>query len=95
MKPTEDDDDESVLFLLDGGSYRVAVDGKTVREIAVSGEGSRTFVVEVPTGVPAAAPTREPVTELTSEQRAAQLEPAEAALIAGVVSSPSAAFDVS
>lgn len=71
VKPTEDDDDESVLFLLDGGSYRVAVDGKTVREIAVSGEGSRTFVVEVPTGVPAAAPTREPVTELTSEQRAA------------------------
>jgi hypothetical protein len=71
VKAADDDDDESVLFLLDGGSYRVAVDGKTVREITVSGDGSRTFVIEVPTGSPAAAPTREPVTELTSEQRAA------------------------
>jgi hypothetical protein len=55
VKPTEDDDDESALFLLDGGSYRVAVDGKTVREITVSGEGSRTFVIEVPTGAPSPA----------------------------------------
>lgn len=71
VKPTEDDDDGSVLFLLDGGSYRVAVDGKTVREITVSGEGSRTFVIEVPAGPAASAPAGDPKSELTAEQRAA------------------------
>lgn len=48
VKPTEDDDDGSVLFLLDGGSYRVAVDGKTVREITVSGTGSENFAIQLP-----------------------------------------------
>lgn len=71
VKPTEDDDDESALFLLDGGSYRVAVDGKTVREITVSGEGSRTFVIEVPTGASTPTTAGDPKSELTSEQRAA------------------------
>jgi hypothetical protein len=71
VKAADDDDDESVLFLLDGGSYRVAVDGKTVREITVSGDGSRTFVIEVPTGASAPATAGDPRSELTAEQRAA------------------------
>jgi hypothetical protein len=42
-----------------------------VREITVSGQGSRTFVIEVPTGPAASAPAGDPKSELTAEQRAA------------------------
>jgi hypothetical protein len=44
----QDDDDEGALYLLDGGRYRVVVDGQTVREITVSGRGSETFRIGLP-----------------------------------------------
>lgn len=49
----EDDDGTGALFLLDGGSYRVVVDGETVREISVTGTGSETFRI----GLPASGPS--------------------------------------
>jgi hypothetical protein len=44
----EDDDGSGALFLLDGGRYRVVVDGETVREISVTGSGSETFEIGLP-----------------------------------------------
>src|SRR5690606_30306691 len=48
----EDDDDSGALFLLDGGRYRVVVDGETVREISVTGTGSETFRIGLPPSGP-------------------------------------------
>ena len=48
----EDDDEAGALFLLDGGRYRIVVDGETVREISVTGTGSRTFNISLPPVVP-------------------------------------------
>ncbi|WP_298743677.1 hypothetical protein [uncultured Brevundimonas sp.] len=54
----EDDDRVAALFLLDGGRYRVVVNGETVREISVSGTGSQSFTIDVPPRLagPAATP---------------------------------------
>ncbi len=53
----EDDGGEGALFLLDGGRYRVMVDGKEVESFTVSGTGSRTFRFRVPSaGSPAGPP---------------------------------------
>lgn len=54
----EDDDRVAALFLLDGGRYRVVVNGETVREISVSGTGSQRFTIDVPPRLagPAAPP---------------------------------------
>ena len=48
----EDDDDSGALFLLDGGAYRVVVDGETVREISVTGTGSETFRIGLTPSAP-------------------------------------------
>lgn len=56
----EDDDRVAALFLLDGGRYRVVVNGETVREISVSGTGSQTFTIDVPPAVAARAPAPPP-----------------------------------
>src|SRR3546814_18638556 len=48
VKREEDEDETGALFLLDGGRYRVVVDGTTVREIAVSGAGSELFDIGLP-----------------------------------------------
>lgn len=54
----EDDDRVAALFLLDGGRYRVVVNGETVREISVTGTGSQQFTIEAPPRLagPAAPP---------------------------------------
>lgn len=52
----EDDDRVAALFLLDGGRYRVVVNGETVREISVSGTGSQSFTIDVPPAVAARTP---------------------------------------
>lgn len=48
----EEDVDPGALYLLDGGSYRVVVDGETVREISVIGTGSETFRIGLPPSTP-------------------------------------------
>src|SRR5690606_38509759 len=53
----EDDDGSGALFLLDGGRYRVVVDGKTVREISVTGTGSETFRIGLPPSGPSPSDT--------------------------------------
>lgn len=51
----KDDDRVAALFLLDRGRYRVAVNGRTVRDISVTGTGAQTFTIEV---LPTAAAPR-------------------------------------
>ena len=48
VTPQQDDDPRTALFLLEGGRYRVAVDGKVVEEIGVTGTGSRTVRIRLP-----------------------------------------------
>lgn len=50
----QDDDSDTALFLLDGGNYRIMVDGKEVERISVTGDGSRTVRIRLPsaTGLP-------------------------------------------
>ena len=48
VRREEDEDEAGALFLLDGGRYRVVVDGETVQEISVTGTGSRTFNIDLP-----------------------------------------------
>jgi hypothetical protein len=58
----EDDDRVAALFLLDGGRYRVMVNGRIVREISVSGTGSERFEIDVPPSVAAPVPPPRPLT---------------------------------
>lgn len=53
----KDDDGSGALYLLDGGRYRVVVDGKTVREISVTGTGSETFRIGLPPSGPSPSNT--------------------------------------
>lgn len=50
VRREDDDDGSGALYLLDGGRYRVVVDGETVREISVTGSGSETFNIGLPPG---------------------------------------------
>ncbi len=48
----EDDNGEGALFRLDGGTYQVMVDNKPVETFAVTGTGSRTIRVRMPSDGP-------------------------------------------
>src|SRR3546814_5594221 len=57
-------------LLLDGGRYRVVVDGTTVREIAVSGAGSELFDIGLPPSfVPAVGTPADPAAEYVGQVR--------------------------
>jgi hypothetical protein len=47
VKQEEKDDKGAAVFLLEKGNYTVVVDGKTVQEITVTGEGTQTVTVMV------------------------------------------------
>src|SRR3546814_2805800 len=70
VKREEDEDETGALFLLDGGRYRVVVDGTTVREIAVSGAGSELFDIGLPPSfVPAVGTPADPAAEYVGQVR--------------------------
>src|SRR3546814_1751940 len=69
VKREEDEDETGALFLLDGGRYRVVVDGTTVREIAVSGAGSELFDIGLPPSFVPAVRSEETTSELPSLMR--------------------------
>src|SRR3546814_12397337 len=70
VKREEDEDETGALFLLDGGRYRVVVDGTTVREIAVSGAGSELFDIGLPPSfVPAVGTPADPAAEYVGPVR--------------------------